>query len=710
MPQSNLTPLSVVPYGQNYIVDFVRHKTGWSERNEVSNKTQLTYLCRYLKENDCKTIVVEYEYIDKHFLEDYAEYYARCFPPHPRKCSRLHFFNFEFDQHDFIQGLTENDSVFSGKLNIGYIGYAVIRPIPHTFFAKICLKPYKSLSQREGARILTNEIKVSLFGIPLKVETIPFIEQDKVVAACATSALWMYLSVSNEAPLANLPSPSAITKSASHVLYEGNRTFPTAGLTKAQVARSLRHYGLDPTTIELNLDSQITELKETIYAYINNGSPVILGGDVYETNPIDGAGGQRYLGKHLICIVGYSTDTFGTEGQWNLSSHKIDKIYVHDDRIGPYVKIGTKCTPHMPINGKKIGYTLQIDVDLHERNIFVPDVAIIGLNQKVRILYPHIRAICETLHQYLQLTVDDICVSLNDEQPASISINQEIRNEINNLLIGVWDISLVSNTVIKEELRKSNNFCTFNGIVNKKSLLLQNLPKHIWRCRIKTVDVDGEAVSTDILFDATEVPQGSVLVGYISYGRGAQRVWGHVEANINDRIWQRYSVDSNLKGYIGCFFKFFAELQGRTYLNSLYGPLTLPSRSLKSGEADTFNDIVKRSDVHVIRRGNSLATFGFLVKSKEYIWVINEHGDLVIGEDIKSGGEFKGHPTLIDGKPGRVAGELSFKHETGIWEINSKSGAYSGHIRPGSDEAIEYVNAVKQHNFGTDFRCEIATY
>ena len=49
------------------------------------------------------------------------------------------------------------------------------------------------------------------------------------------------------------------------------------------------------------------------------------------------------------------------------------------------------------------------------------------------------------------------------------------------------------------------------------------------------------------------------------------------------------------------------------------------------------------------------------------------------------------HP-LIDGKPGRIAGELVYKSARKSWEINLKSRAYSGHVE--ADERGRYLQQV----------------
>nr|WP_315494246.1 hypothetical protein [uncultured Rhodoferax sp.] len=698
MPQSNLTPLSVVDYKEDYIINFVRHKTGWSERNEVSKKTQLIYLNRYLKDKsiDCKTIVAEDEYIDRHFLEDYAEYYARCFPAHPRECSRLHFFSSSFDEHGFKEALSTNNAEFIKALQEHYLGFAVIRPIPHTFFAKLCLQPYDSLISKQGSSVLRKTVSVSLFGVNLSVQTIPFIEQDKVVSACATSAIWTALSATSETQVSHLPSPSAITKSATHLVNEGSRVFPTTGLTPPQVARSLSHYGLAPIVISLPTADYMDTLKEQIYAYISNETPLILGGDVYEKQQDE----VRHLGRHLVCVVGYNVPDSGLETGCQASSKAIDKIYIHDDRIGPFIKVKTGLNTFKSGGKEMSGLTLKVDTQ-HD-NYFIPNVLIIGLNHKVRISYDQIRAIRETFETYLNGTSTAIGEHLKTEVDPQL---QGIHDSLQMALKGVWDISLITSTRVKEELRHEDAFMTFNGVVKKTSLLLKSLPKHIWRCRLHTRQDDKSVLLTDLLFDATEIPQGRLMVGYISYSTEAQTMWVHVNELIKNRLWQRYETTAERKSNIGCVVKFFNDQGNSVILNTTYGPLGLPRRELKYGEKDEYEDIPQRTDVHTIRAGSHKDRFNFLLPEKKYIWVINEMGDIVIGEDVNKGEDFQGHPTLIDGKPGRIAGEL-FK-EADTWKANLKSRAYSGHVKPGSEEYDHYLKQVVSGNLA-QIDCQIA--
>ncbi|MBZ0104119.1 MAG: hypothetical protein K8H84_00665 [Sulfuricella denitrificans] len=701
MPSSDLSPLAVVQYSKNYLIAFVRHQTGWDQRSEVSDKIQLNYLCNYLEVDhiSARTIVVENEYIDRHYLEDYSEYYARCFPSHPRKCSRVHFFSNEFDEYQFTSALESNQKPFIEALSKNYIGFVVIRPIPHTFLAKLCLKRYDELISNAQCKLIAKKIKVSLFGMSLEVESAAFLEQDKVVSACATSALWMFFNASGHVSNGSLPSPSAITKSATGSSHEGARTFPTTGLSPPQVARSLKHFGYEPLIIELGSDWG--EFKEIIYGYISSDIPILVAGSIYQKSANDSI---KHAGKHLVCALGYrlkENDPAGDEMQ--LISHRIEKIYVHDDRYGPYVRVSTDPVNFNYDNKELEGLEFSLLDASDTADYFVPDMAIVGVYHKIRLSYFDIRDMCDALYLYLQETKSKFDLLLDQDEDCDNPARKHFRSTCSNIgrfLRGVFDITLTSNTEIKEELRSSKAFITFNGAATKSACLLQSMPKYIWRCRIWKYQDDSPNAQlfTDILFDATEVPQGQIIVGFISYDNGAERVWKHIEQAICGNAWEDYRVDAEAKRGISGFLKFFSKSKNKTYLNTLYGPLGLPRRDLKYGETDNFNNISARSDIQVIRAGNT--TFlQTLDKGKRHIWVINEIGDLVLGENISNGDEYQGHPTLVDEKPARIGGELYYAPQADSWVINLRSATYSSHIKRGTELWRGHLESVVRENF-----------
>src|SRR5262249_15494776 len=68
-----------------------------------------------------------------------------------------------------------------------------------------------------------------------------------------------------------------------------------------------------------------------------------------------------------------------------------------------------------------------------------------------------------------------------------------------------------------------------------------------------------------------------------------------------------------------------------------------------------------------------------------YIWAIDKEGHLLIGEEVKTGTvesngreQKLGHPTLTEGGPARIGGEI--KHVEGKgWVLNNRSGRFSRH-------------------------------
>jgi hypothetical protein len=543
---------------------------------------------------------------------------------------------------------------------------------------------------------------VSLFGLTLEVQSAAFLEQDKVVSACATSALWMFLNASGQNFNGSLPSPSSITKSATGSAFDSARTFPTTGLSPPQVARSLKHFGFEPMLVELGSDWN--EFKEIIYGYVSNNVPVLIGGSIYRKSSDEQI---KHAGKHLVCALGYrlSKDALKDNGDMQLISHRTEKIYVHDDRYGPYVRVSMNPNKFAFNGEERAGLKLSL-LGVDENEYFVPDMAIVGIYHKVRLTYFDIRDMCDSLFLYLHESharFDSVVKEKKYTTPEGKAHYEILAESVHKLIHGICDITLTTNTDIKEELRSNDSFNTFNGIASKSACLLQSMPKYIWRCRIlaRTNEPnENDQLFTDILFDATEVAQGQVLVGYITYNNIAERVWKHVENSICNNLWDTYKVNSETKLGISGFLKFFSKYKNKTNLNTLYGPLGLPRRHLKQGELDNYNNIHNRSDIQVIRAGNTSYWEKLNVElNKSYIWVINEAGDLVLGEDIREEGKSQGHPTLVDGNPARIGGELFYSTKDKCWLVNLKSGTYSSHIKPNSPLWHGYLNNVLQENF-----------
>jgi len=86
-----------------------------------------------------------------------------------------------------------------------------------TIIGRTCLKTYGDDGGRRHYSS-TQLVTSHLFGIPLQINTLPFQEQDSVVAACATSALWTVFHGSGYLLQHTIPSPVEITKKTTSLL------------------------------------------------------------------------------------------------------------------------------------------------------------------------------------------------------------------------------------------------------------------------------------------------------------------------------------------------------------------------------------------------------------------------------------------------------------------------------------------------------------
>lgn len=292
---------------------------------------RVAYLIGYLTELKCKTIVVEKEYVDGCYLDDYALYYVKCFRKYERFCKRVHFFATRFNKKKFSQfidgSLPARDQ---NKIISSYLGFAVAKPLPEAIIGRTLLKTYPPDGDRRQFPA-TKEHTPYLFGLGLPLRTLPFQEQDTVVAACATTALWTAFQQCSELFGTEAPTPAKITQYATrHFLT--SRSIPSHGLNVYQICEAIREVDLEPEVFPITPRSPIVSL---MYAYLRAGVPVILGLDIQ---------GQ---GRHAVTLAGYSieknrviqNEIHTKYQQYHLMGPYISKFYAHDDQIGPFSRL-----------------------------------------------------------------------------------------------------------------------------------------------------------------------------------------------------------------------------------------------------------------------------------------------------------------------------------------------------------------------------------
>lgn len=200
------------------------------------------------------------------------------------------FFKENFSDEVFKNALNKGDEIFFEKLNSSYLGFVVIKPIKnaigHRLIGRTILKKYPDVSNNKESKDLLqigDKHCVSLFGIPLKINSLPFQPQDSAVGACATAACWTALHPLNTLFGVQKYSPFEVTeKSVSFPSLE-ERNFPNAmGLTLLQMKSYFNSINLETEFIDIE---KIQKLKpynytddvvtDAVKAYTSMGLPII---------------------------------------------------------------------------------------------------------------------------------------------------------------------------------------------------------------------------------------------------------------------------------------------------------------------------------------------------------------------------------------------------------------------------------------------------
>jgi hypothetical protein len=485
----------VTPYSIDALKRLLRRSTKASAL-VVGRKQHTAYFRNYFKALKAKTIVSESDYIDRDYLEDFAGYYVRCFPNYARRCRRLHFFDFKFSQAGFARVLASPaDAKRLARFQAGYLGFIVVKPLPETIFGRTCLRTY--IEEDERSFPITRHYDANLFGIQLSVKSLAYQEQDRVAAACATSALWSVFHGTGKLFHHPIPSPVEITRAANIFVPSSSRSLPSSGLTVFQMAQAMRSVSLEPYYVKAS-DEYV--LKSTLYAYLRGRVPVLLGIDLYEMRENK----AQFDGKHAVTATGFrlqrpKPEPHGDTG-FLLRASRMNKLYAHDDQVGPFARMvldGTQITITTGTKppSKHASMTTSWVPRIGDSVRAVPDIMLVPLYHKIRIPF-------DRVHDAV-VRFDSFVEELRKHAPDALRDRFE------------WDIFLTSGNELKSEILKSDSM---KG-EEKEQVLSQPMPRFIWRAAGRF----GEELVLDLLFDATDIEQGDFFVRAIEYDSGVSK-------------------------------------------------------------------------------------------------------------------------------------------------------------------------------------------
>lgn len=469
-PQLTIT---VTAYSEDALAEALSNED-WVDATAIRQRQQFVFFREYLGADDdglhALTMVSEWPYVSQSYLEDYADYYARCFAPYERDCKRIHFFGASFTEQELLEALPlEEHAIWDS-----YLGYVVVKPLPAPIGATL-LRPYANGEQKERRYPVQRPYHVNLLGKRLTVPTLVFQQQDTNVSACATTALWMAFHKTAFLFQTPLPSPYRITESAGNLFNHSGRTFPNRGLDAFQIMTAIASVGLVSEMrnqfiqprgmLQQDALQQLRRAKAFIYAYLRMGLPVLLFIDI------------ENRGGHLVAATGYREPkadyTYSESENLALVSDGIERMYVHDDGIGPYSRLGFDditglLSTAWPHNG-----------DWSQREMAWLFTTAVPIVSDVRIQYEQVYEQAARLNDLLHFL-----------RPVYATETAPV----------VWDLYLQYSNVHKEESLS----CPHGTAAQRQRVATCLLPKYVWVARAL---YQGKPL-LELVFDATDLHTG----------------------------------------------------------------------------------------------------------------------------------------------------------------------------------------------------------
>lgn len=230
----------------------------------------LNWVYQHVNDLRVTDVLLEHEYLDRDYRDEYRAFYAQTYRWVPDRCERLHFWS-----HDM------------------YVGYCSIRPIKGRPVCRTMLDPGEEYEHELACVVRAS---ASPYGRQFHVPAFPFISQDRQYGRCAQAVIWMIAHYHHLRHGAAERFMSDIVRAASET--ESERILPSKGLTDEQVGGTFRRLDLGALrydVAELNRD----ELEDIVRRYLNSGMPLAVGTPGHLTAVI----GAGYDAHGRLCVI-----------------------------------------------------------------------------------------------------------------------------------------------------------------------------------------------------------------------------------------------------------------------------------------------------------------------------------------------------------------------------------------------------------------------
>jgi hypothetical protein len=449
---------------------------------------QLRRIFEYLAP-DCQSAVREHHYIDRHFMEDHGALYAHNFSSSSNFCERVHFFRCSAEQtekrllelmalrraSDGQKRLSEESACFA---EANYLGFTVLKPLPGTPVGRTVLQPRAGSGDKLLVEFTTRPYVIHLGGITFSICGAAFQEQDIGVSACATTALWSSLQQLKHSEQFGVATPAEITSLAGNVRMPSGRAMIASGLTLEEMSRAVTALGLMPQVVDTYC--QPTTARFVLECALRSGfAPVLL---IRTEDSVDDG--------HAVTATALRYDPVRVRrrqaGKIGPKWGNVSGLYIHDDRIGPYlpVQLDTRESEGRTITtiGPLRGYDTFQDQHWDLRTVLLP------VNAQIKFPLPQ-------LERYIWDLMEELCWSWSDDDHVRVEswISRPYTYFECELMTSRHDVSDVF------EFHRSIAVPRYVGVV-----------------RIASTDI-GEI---DVLVDMTSTPGNEIVVAIVGRQTG----------------------------------------------------------------------------------------------------------------------------------------------------------------------------------------------
>jgi hypothetical protein len=298
---------------------------------ELGPGLAVEYLHDYLHVLGARSFAVERHYIDRHFLEEYTQYYARSFVPPVQHCERLHFFSSSREELETLLGscIAVDRHEAQQALQAQYLGFVVKRPLTSAPIGRSVLAPYPEHDTRHYEAV--RPYRVHLLTFDLRIKGLAYQQQDRGAAVCASTALWSALQRVAYVSGNRTPTPAAVTRAA-------NSPFPaSSGLDLRQMATALATLGYSADHFAPQDNRALFRAK--VVACLRSALPVVL----LIRRKVKSTAGEVTLG-HAVTATGYKGPLAITDvpllregvDPLQMRGGGLSVTYVHDDNLGSH--------------------------------------------------------------------------------------------------------------------------------------------------------------------------------------------------------------------------------------------------------------------------------------------------------------------------------------------------------------------------------------